>query len=246
MATDSTKRPYGTSLEFVESGFMACWQNAKELLSASQKLIDSGLHAPALSLSVLALEELGKFFAIDGLLYARQDDHKAAEFLKAGRSHSTKLILLELFPLLLGNLSRADPRYGKDSRYNLALAASIQDLKEAENAVMAELGEGSFLALDRWKQQGFYAGAAEREGRFVAPSEAVNPSLAKAVHRLAWRAVTTLDFVLKGGNLEQYIQNARSVRAALTEAQHRELEQQGHKLFATIFVDRDDGPPVVN
>lgn len=233
MSKQPSKRKYRNSLDFVESGFRACWSNAQDLVVASQKLIDSGLHAPALSLAVLALEELAKLSAIDGLLFARHDDHKAATFTKSGRSHSAKLTVLELFPLLLGNLSRTDPRYGKEQKYNLALAISLRQLKENGNAVMARLQEAGFLGLDSWKQQGFYVSALDR--RFIAPCDAIEPSFAKAVHHLAWRATTTLDFVLKGGNLERYIENARSVRAALTEEQHQELERLGEERFTRIF-----------
>jgi len=37
--------------------------------------------------------------------------------------------------------------------------------------------------------------------------------LSDAVHRFAWRGITTLDFVLKDGNLERYIDQARALRA---------------------------------
>ena len=57
----------------------------------------------------------------------------------------------------------------------------------------------------------------------------------KTVYQLAWRAVTTLDFVLKGGNLERYIDSARSIRKALTEEQHREFERMGEQKFRDIF-----------
>ena len=195
--------------------------------------------------------ELGKLFAIDGLLYARHDDRKSTAFVKSGRSHTAKLTFLDIFPLLLLNLTRADPRYGKEERFNVALAISAQDLKEAGNAVLEQLGERDFLRLDRWKQQGFYASSVEAEGRFITPSEAVSPSLAKAVHHLAWRAVTTLDFVLKGGNLKRYIEQARSVRAALTEEQHQELERRGQAVFTEIFdtsanAELSDGPAQIN
>jgi AbiV family abortive infection protein len=43
----------------MESGFRACWENALDLNAASQNLHDGGFHATGLSLSVLALEELG-------------------------------------------------------------------------------------------------------------------------------------------------------------------------------------------
>jgi AbiV family abortive infection protein len=94
---DHSKRKYRNTLEFVESGFRACWENALDLNAASQKLHDGGFHATGLSLSVLALEELGKLTAIDGLLFSRQDDYKSAAFLKANRSHASKLAFSNSF-----------------------------------------------------------------------------------------------------------------------------------------------------
>jgi len=41
--------------------------------------------------------------------------------------------------------------------------------------------------------------------------------------------------VLKGGNLERYIDSARSIRKALTEEQHREFERMGEQKFRDIF-----------
>jgi hypothetical protein len=99
-------------------------------------------------------------------------------------------------------------------------------------------GETGFLALDNWKQKGFYVN--QTGSKFVAPRHAVEPSLAKAVVNLAWRATTTLDFLLKGGNLEKHIDNARSIRAKLTEQEHHELERLGKKQFQKIFEIPDE------
>jgi len=235
VANNSGKRKYRNTLEFVESGFRACWKNASDLVLASQKLSEARLHAPSLSLSVLALEELGKLVAIDGLLFARHADHKSAAFAKSGRSHSSKLAFVELLPILLLNLSRVDARHGKEKQFNIAMAIGIKNLETAGNVVMQHLGEKSFLSLDRWKQQGFYVSPVEHLGRFKTPSEAVPEALAKAVEVLTLQAVKDLEFLLKDGNLERYIAQARSVRAALTEEQHRELEQIGKETFVDIF-----------
>lgn len=215
----------------------SCWQNAQDLVNASDKLLAADAHAPALSLAALALEELAKLAAIDGLLYARPDDGKADLFKKATKSHAVKLAVFEIFPLLLVNLARADPRYGTEERYNLAVAMSIEQLRNDGNAVMAELQGGAFQKLDEWKQRGFYT-ACTGSG-FVAPSAAVPLVLAQKVRQLAWRATTTLDFVLKAGNLERYIQNARSIRSKLSEEQHRALEAQGEELVAELFPEPD-------
>jgi AbiV family abortive infection protein len=237
-AQRSGKRKYRNSLEFVETGFRACLQNAHDLVSASQKLISSELHAPALSLAVLALEELGKLYAIDGLLFARAEDHKAAAFAKSGRSHSTKLEILVTLPLLLGNLAEADPRYGKELAYNQALAISFVNLKREGNVVLGTLQTQSLAELDMWKQRGFYSEASN--SRFLAPRDAIDPALTNVVYHLAWRATTTLDFIVKGGNLDRYISRARSIRAALSEEEHQELERLGRELFVRIFQDQVD------
>jgi hypothetical protein len=102
-------------------------------------------------------------------------------------------------------------------------------MKQDGNAVMDKLRDNSFDGLDYWKQQGFYVSTGDRG--FVPPRDAIDPALAKAVLQLAWRATTTLDFVLNGA-LERYIENAQSIRTALTEKQHQELERLGKELFA--------------
>jgi AbiV family abortive infection protein len=232
------KRKYRNSLEYIERGFQACWLNAQDLVLASKKLIDGGLHAPALSLAVLALEELSKLCAIDGLLFARQVDHKSEAFSKASRDHSFKLTILQFFPILIGSLARVDPRFGKEQAYDEALAISLHQMQANGNALMAQLKDGGFLSLNDQKQEGFYV-SVRGEG-LMAPRDAIERSAAEATYQLAWRAVTTLDFVLKAGNLARYIDNARSVRKALTEAQHRELEHLGRDHFENIFCRPDD------
>jgi AbiV family abortive infection protein len=135
MGDTPDRRQYRNSLDFVESGFRACWRNANDLIAASKSLIDQGLHAPGLSLAVLALEEVGKLCAIDGLLYARSDDHKSHTFGKSRSDHCTKLTALPLLPFFIANLSRVDPRHTDDQAYNEAMAISLHYLKSDENVV---------------------------------------------------------------------------------------------------------------
>jgi len=83
----ATKPKYRNKLEFVESAFEACWKNTNDLIAAAKLLLDKGLHGIALSTAVLALEELGKLFCIDGLLFARSDYYKAEAYAKSLKSH---------------------------------------------------------------------------------------------------------------------------------------------------------------
>jgi len=231
--SERNTRDYRNTLDYIESGFRACWRNTMDLVEASKTLMEKDLHAPALSLSVLAVEELAKLRAIDGLLYARPDDHKTQAFKKAGKSHSAKLMMFETIPLFLGNLATADPRYGREERFEKTLVITIENLRRDGNEVMAKLEKDAFLRLDELKQAGFYVTA--EEGAFVAPRDSVDRGLAEMVYRLAWRATTTLDFLLKGGNLERYMTNAREIRAALSETEHQELERLGNELFRDFF-----------
>lgn len=231
------KRKYRNKLEFVEDAFKACWKNTNDLITAAKLLLDKGLHGIALSTSVLALEELGKLFCIDGLLFARSDDHKAKTYAKSLKSHSTKLSSLSLLPFLLGNIAKVDPRHGSDAQFAQAMVISLTDLKNRGNKIFDLLPNASFQDLDALKQQGFYA--QPYDNIFKSPNDAVDNETSKAVYELAWRAVTSLDFLFKGGNLKRYIKSARSLRAKMTEEQHFEIENMATDLYEALFISEE-------
>jgi AbiV family abortive infection protein len=232
------KRQYRNTLNFVEAGFRACWRNASDLSAASKNLIDQGLHAPALSLAILALEEIGKMCAIDGLLFARSDDHKAQKFGKSQRDHGSKLAALPLLPFLIRNLSLVDPRREGDPAFVQALAIGLDHLQADEDAVLQTLREDGFAGLNRWKQQGLYVGI--EKNAFVVPRAAINRKFAETVQHFTWRAVTTFDFVLGNGNLDRYIEQARSLRGKLGEDDHVSFEQVGRQIADELFCPAPD------
>jgi len=57
----------------------------------------------------------------------------------------------------------------------------------------------NFSELYKWKQRGLYT--EQMDGKFAAPRETINQSLSKTVQHFAWRAITTLDSLLKNDNL---------------------------------------------
>ena len=104
---------------------------------------------------------------------------------------------------------------------------------------MSFLEGGSFHGLDQWKQSGFYS--QPRGNAFVTPTEAVEPEVVEAVYALAWRASSTLDFLLKDGNLERYIASARALRSKLSEEDHQSMEAAAERVFADLFSNEDNG-----
>lgn len=145
---------------------------------------------------------------MEGLLFARPDDQKSEMFVKAGPKSLHRTRHSRGATTFHRNLSRADPRYRTEAYY-MALAIAMKQWRDDGSAVLGRLGEDGFVALDIWKQRGFSQG----ERGFIAPRDATGTAFAHEVYQFAWRAVTTLDFVLKSGNLERYIENARSMRA---------------------------------
>lgn len=228
-----TRRNYRSNLDFVADAFRACLANSTQLVKASKILLDSGHHALCLSLSVLAIEELGKLFCVDGLLFARADDERAKTFAKSLKSHSTKLSAFELFPLLLKNVAATDPRFGSENRFDQAILIGTQDLLERGNLVLELLAGEGFTELDAWKQLGFYAQPSG--STFRTPEKAIETKMAESVYMLAWRASTTLEFLLKEENLERYINAARSLRATMTDADHLRLLEASGEMIEQLF-----------
>ena len=184
-------------------------------------------------MAVLAVEELAKLCAIDGLLFARREDEKELLFRKTLRSHSVKLATFDAFPFFIINLSVSDPRHHKDAAFDKALPIMIQLMREDRDAVQAYLKKPGYTDLDTKKQTGFYVN--QMDGDMVPPRKAIDAKFAKAVHQLAWRATTSVDFLLKGGNLERYIDSARKVRSKLSERDHQELQRMGKARFKALF-----------
>lgn len=175
---------------------------------------------------------------LDGLLFSRTGDYKDDNFRSGFRKHHWKLQFLDLSPFFVNCLSTADPRYGSERRYNLALALSLSEYKKERSALALWLGEGCDLAqLDNWKQRGFYASV--QANGFVAPGEAISGDFANAVHTVAWRFTTTVDFVLKTGNVERYFDRARKVRSKMTESGHQFFEAIGSEIANESFGDSD-------
>jgi len=234
------KRNYHSDLDFVEAGFRACWQNASDLLLSAQLLLESKLMGTALSLSVLTMEEVGKIMLLDGLVFAKHSDYKDKKFRSGFSKHRSKLQFLDLFPFFVTSLGSADPRYEREVRYKRALALTVHNLKIERAALAQWIGEEcDLLKLDRWKQSGFYA---ETGGdQFVTPRQAVPEEFARAVNTLTWRFITTIDFLLKSGNLERYFDRARRIRGKASEADHLWMEKIGSEIADELFGLSSDG-----
>lgn len=244
MLGDSTgcmKRKARNDLLFVQSGFRACWRNSSDLVSAATTLLDAKHHGVGLSVSVLAMEEIGKMMFIDGLLFAKPGDQKDEAFRSGYRNHQWKLRALDLFPMFIRSLAMSDPRYDTEDHFRIAMTISLKNLNQERARVAEEIGlDCNLTELDNWKQQGFYAGLHENKNTVLTPNEVIREDFARAVHTLAKRFTTSVDFLLKNGGIDRYFAQATSIRSALSELDHQMLEGMGKQYFERIFgVDAD-------
>ena len=157
-------------------------------------------------------------------------------FDKSLRDHSTKLGLVWKLPFLIGHLGRVDPRFG-DQAYNKALASNLHQWKTGGNALFQQMQK---QGLNEWKQKGFYVHPSG--GILLAPSEGIDPKLAQAACRFAWQSIGTLDFVLKDGNLERYMEQAKSIRGTMTESDHQTVEESARQMTEMLFGNMESQP----
>lgn len=233
------KQSYSLTLNVVEAGFIACWQNVRDLVASAKLLNKKGYHAPSLSLSVLALEEIGKMVLLDGMLLAIQGDYKAKHLNQSSRSHRDKLLSLDILPILIDNLSRHDPRYDTDNRYRSAVAMGMKNLQEAGNLVMSLLEDGyGFTGLDAEKQKGFYASLSQTS--VIAPKDFVCKELSSAVVKFAQLADSNLNFALKDGNLDRYLSTFQKLREKISAKEHDAIKELAGRIAEDLFGLEDD------
>lgn len=230
-------RAYRNSLDFVKSAIAACRDSARDLVSSAKVLLDAGQHAQALSLSVLALEEMGKLCSVDGLLLAQPKDYKSDAFGKSLKSHSAKLNAVMMLPRFIEAIATIDSRYKTKPAFKQAVAIGVSDLKSRGLALMKVLSADNFQPLDKLKQEGFYTHLSGNG--LVLPRDAVKSEVAIAVHGLAWRISSTIDFVLDDSSLERYMNFAAQIRREMSEVDFIFVDIESDKYLRQLFPDID-------
>jgi len=221
----------GDDFAVLEGGFRECWQNSQDLVSAARHVLAAGLHAPALSLSVLALEELATLLAIDCVLCNRDNDHSNAFFVDIGRSRHAKLNAIPTFPMLIAGISKHDRRRADDNSFAGTIESYVRYLKADGKAVLERL-PGGFADLDLLKRNGFQTSVEARD--ILAPRRHVDPAIAQLVYKLAWRATATIELLLKTGNLDQHIKAAQATRDNLSGQEKLRLSRQAGTAVSSI------------
>lgn len=239
----SDKRSYHSKLKFIESAFVATSECATELTNAAKILLDNSQNALATSLSILAIEETGKFICIDGLLFSKQGDSKSERYKKSLKAHNVKLDAFIKIRELLSIFIMDDPRR-KEGSFVEQFNAGIIGIDKHARSLFNLLKCDDFLCLNGLKQSGFYAEA--KNNTFIKPNDAVTRNIAENVYLLASSATSTLELVIKDNNLERYLNQALSIREKLSEADFDELSKQIEAMFREPLDGNEESNKVIH
>lgn len=111
----------------IASGMHLCYMNAKALLSESKLLKENGHHARALSLVILALEELGKILFIMGALDIENENNTGwKKYWKSLNSHKVKLGVWSHYGKLLASFEGK----GYKSVFPAGIASFVDKIKQ--------------------------------------------------------------------------------------------------------------------
>ena len=224
---------YHKTSELIAQGVAAGLANSEKLALAAKHLYEKGVHAPALSLAVLSLEEIGKVFLINGLIFAKPGDDRSRSFEKGKFRHKAKLNVLDGFPWMVMQFITVHPDFQQSGPLHQTVAIMLKRCQTHANAMFDFLGEGTFSDLDRWKQDGFYVNYTNESG-FEVPADVVSSEFSGSVVDFARTLSDLLNFLLKG-NLEKHKTLISGLRDKLSESDLKKIRDDADSLVKHVY-----------
>lgn len=213
MGKHRQKAKYTHSLKFLKSGYLSIRETITQLVSSSSLLLENGAHSQAASLAVIALEECGKIFLLDSLLFSKPDDDYVKSFKKGSLSHKDKLFAAQFFIAFLQKLSEHDKR-NSDVRFKKAIQIGMLNLHENYKKLRDSLPNADIHELDRIKQEGFYT---KLDGQSFSPTtETLNPQVAEKINKLACAMNSNMEFIMTPQSVSAYVKAAEKLRGDLS------------------------------
>ena len=213
--TKKKKPKYIYPLNYLEDGFKRMPIATRDLVDASNVLLNQKAYAPALSLSIIALEECGKIFILDSLLFLRDKENNY--FKKSSISHKDKLVALQFSIPLLLNISKYDKRF-KDAktkrRFETAIRIGLKNLHEQYVELREKMPDSDIRQLDMMKQRGFYTDF--YDNRFRTPSEGAEPEITFLANKLANSFIGNIEFIMNKEAVGGYLSFAKKIRGTLS------------------------------
>lgn len=211
-----TKKPkYIYPLNYLKNGFETIPVATRDLVNASNALLTQKAYAPALSLSIIALEECGKIFILDSLLFLRDKENNY--FKKSSISHKDKLDAVQFSIPLLLEISKHDEKFRDEKtkkRFETAIRIGLKNLHDQYIELREKMPNSDIRQLDMIKQRGFYTDFYDNQFRI--PSDGVEPEIATLANKLANSFIGNIEFIMNKKAISGYLSWAKKVRGNLS------------------------------
>lgn len=195
----------------------------KDLVNASNVLQKEKIYAASLSLSIIALEECGKIFILDSLLFLRD---KNDFYKKRSLSHKDKLDALQFTITLLATISEHHEDNKKDDTkviFKKATQIGLSNLHSEYKSLRDKLKNSDIRQFDHIKQNGFYTGYFNNE--FKNPSSNIDIKLAIQVNKFANLFMQNLDFIMNEKTISKYASWGKNIRGKVSQEDWIKIEQ---------------------
>jgi len=227
------KRKYSHKIEFLRSGFESIRLTIEELVSSSNYLLKKKQYGQSLSLAIIAFEESGKMFLLDGLLFTNQAHERSKRFGKNTSSHTTKLVAGQFLTALLKIISEHDDRYKKEESFRSAVTIGLANQQEQYVKLRSLLPAEDIRTLDKLKQQGFYSDF--RNNKFTSTSSNSDAELTKEMNKLVNLFSQNIRFHMNDNALTNYLDFSSSIREKMTDEDHEQVSALAGEKVEALF-----------
>jgi AbiV family abortive infection protein len=227
------KPKYTRSEKALISGYSKIRDTALELYKSAKILKEYGNITQSTSLSVLALEECGKLFLFDSLLFSTKNDEYEATFRKCFGSHVSKIDALQFFPMLLVKFGKADPRYKNNSQFRSNVDTELPKAVMIFREMRDHLDSCDLRNIDKIKQNCFYSSLSNNG--FATPSDAICAEDHERIFNCIEAYSHLLDEIISDRAINHQINMARSVRGFMTAEDWDKLRLSVHQYQETLW-----------
>jgi AbiV family abortive infection protein len=216
---------FALSIKEIAKGIQLCIDNATSLIKEANLLYENGYYSRALSLCILALEEIGKAIYLDSLAFRYADDKKWLDNFKRNINlHESKLAVIDFFPVWLHWWLRLI----NDPVVNLSVAIVLERYKRRRltaEQLLPEFKERGIKYLNEIKKEGFYV---DLKKEFTSPLS-LSKDKVEILLRMASDIVDLTQFVLKR-TLNSYVEFVLKSRIKVSDSL-KNIQQELEKVF---------------
>jgi AbiV family abortive infection protein len=234
MSEYKRKAKYTRSLEFLKNGYLTIKESVFQLIDSSNLLLEAGAYGQSTAIAIIALEECGKIYILDSLLYSKPDGEYNKNFKKDSTDHKHKLDAIQFFIPFLELLSEHDKRKN-EKNFRLAIGTGLSNMHRSYKELRDDLPDQNIHELNNIKQAGFYTRVVGES--FLSTKKAVGAKEAIIINKFANVTLGNMKLIMTPQNISAYLDNAQHIRSIVSLGDWDAVAERVNYIVKTEFVD---------